>query len=254
MADFNDTTINDSGFLVIPSGTTAQRPTPATQGDFRYNTEDEVFEVYDGTDWVQIGGAGGGAGDPANTATIDAYASMVDIAYAPIPNGPRTVLNYVSSFGINENGSNNGAEPWNSGFDNVTFTNVSTGQYFLNGRWLLFSGDGSADGADWALWNFGPAGGGDFNPDATASGSAFFGGEFVDQSGATNGGVASTGYIWGFDGSDYVLLWQEPLGGGGNWGKSNANWYASGNTVSSGNGKRSEYDSLSITHIAFSVS
>jgi hypothetical protein len=55
MAQLKNTTINDTGFLQIPSGTTAQRPNPAVLGDFRYNTDEEAFEVYNGEDWFEIG-------------------------------------------------------------------------------------------------------------------------------------------------------------------------------------------------------
>ena len=59
MATLKNTTIDDTGFLQIPSGTTAQRPASPVIGDFRYNTEEETFEVYDGEDWVEIGTTSG---------------------------------------------------------------------------------------------------------------------------------------------------------------------------------------------------
>ena len=51
MAQFaNDTVINDTGFLNLPTGTTAQRPSPLT-GMIRYNTDLGYVELYDGTKW-----------------------------------------------------------------------------------------------------------------------------------------------------------------------------------------------------------
>ena len=39
----------------LPSGTTAQRPsTNLNAGDFRYNTDDNKVEFYDGSNWFQI--------------------------------------------------------------------------------------------------------------------------------------------------------------------------------------------------------
>jgi len=258
MASIKDTAVNDNGFVKFPEGTDLQRPNSPAQGMMRFNSNTGKLEGYDGSKWqnIALGAAAGGAGDPSDLSTIQNAASMRDIAYATIPGGPRTALNYVTSFGQNENSNNTGNEPWDSGFDQVSFDFIDTGGYFLSGLYRLFSGDGSADGGDWVLWNFGPAGGGDFNPDVTASGSAFFGGEFINQSGATNAGFASEGYIWGFEtGADWVLLWREPLGDGpGNWGKNNPGWYQSGTTTQSGFGKRPQYDSLSISHIGFSVS
>lgn len=54
MADFNNTIIDDTEFIKIPSGTTAQRPATPQLGDFRYNTDESTFEVYDGSGWVSL--------------------------------------------------------------------------------------------------------------------------------------------------------------------------------------------------------
>lgn len=48
--DFSD--LNTS--LQLPSGTTAQRPSAPTTGEWRFNTDDRLVEYYDGTYWVQI--------------------------------------------------------------------------------------------------------------------------------------------------------------------------------------------------------
>lgn len=47
--------------LLLPSGTTAQRPTGAT-GLVRFNSDTTSLEVYNGASWVSAGGGGGGAG------------------------------------------------------------------------------------------------------------------------------------------------------------------------------------------------
>jgi hypothetical protein len=47
-----------TGAAVIPTGTEAQRPTPAT-GQLRFNTDAGTFEGYDGTQWGAIAGGGG---------------------------------------------------------------------------------------------------------------------------------------------------------------------------------------------------
>jgi len=63
MATLKNTTINDTGFVQLPVGTTGQRPgTPAT-GMIRYNTDYGRNEIYDGAKWVLTNGsnsAGGG--------------------------------------------------------------------------------------------------------------------------------------------------------------------------------------------------
>jgi hypothetical protein len=51
----NIITINISGGLTLPVGTTAQRAS-AAQGMIRYNTTDSRFEAYNGTVWTGLGG------------------------------------------------------------------------------------------------------------------------------------------------------------------------------------------------------
>jgi len=44
--------------LTIPSGTTSGRPSPATTGSVRYNTDSQLIEYYNGSAWfgVSLGG------------------------------------------------------------------------------------------------------------------------------------------------------------------------------------------------------
>ncbi len=63
--------IGSTDAVVVPVGTTAQRPTAAA-GMFRYNTTEGKFEGYT-TEWGEIGGGGGGlttAAHVANNATV----------------------------------------------------------------------------------------------------------------------------------------------------------------------------------------
>jgi len=57
MADLKNTSISDTGFLQLPSGTTAQRPASAVQGQMRYNTTLNLVEIYDDetSQWVPTG-------------------------------------------------------------------------------------------------------------------------------------------------------------------------------------------------------
>jgi hypothetical protein len=53
-----------TGFMLIPKGTTAQRPVSPVNGEIRYNTDTAQFEGYQGGAWGQLGGgATGGGGD-----------------------------------------------------------------------------------------------------------------------------------------------------------------------------------------------
>ena len=48
--------IDENGALVLPTGSTAERPTAET-GMIRYNTSDSRFEGYDGTTWSELAGS-----------------------------------------------------------------------------------------------------------------------------------------------------------------------------------------------------
>jgi hypothetical protein len=54
MAILKNTFINDTGFLRIAVGTTAQRTTPQS-GMLRYNSSAGLFEMHDGANWAFIG-------------------------------------------------------------------------------------------------------------------------------------------------------------------------------------------------------
>jgi hypothetical protein len=52
MATLKNTIINDTGYLRLPSGTTAQRPGSPTTGMTRHNTDINAIEYWNGTDWM----------------------------------------------------------------------------------------------------------------------------------------------------------------------------------------------------------
>ena len=64
-------TDSSSSALLMPSGTTAERPSPSN-GMFRYNTEEAEFEGYANGAWGPIGGGGaeGGGAILINTDTV----------------------------------------------------------------------------------------------------------------------------------------------------------------------------------------
>lgn len=254
------------GSVVLSTWDQSTRPTTGLfPGYIGYNTERRRIEMYDGIDpedespiWYGITTrVRFSSYDYTDTSVITTEGNMVDIAYLPMPNGPRTLLNYVTSFGLNESSSNNNNTSWANGHDVRPFEFRSTGSYFNSGNLAMFTGDGSSDSSDWVLFNFGNLGGGDFNPKWTGSqtGWAFFGGEFINQSASNNGLSLTKAYIWGFsDAVGWVKLWQEPTATtSGSWGHTNQNWYQSGGTVSSGDGKYAAYDNEPISYIGFSV-
>lgn len=55
MATLKNSIINDTGFLTLPAGTTAQRPDNPVAGMVRFNTTLGYAEVYTGYSWVKFG-------------------------------------------------------------------------------------------------------------------------------------------------------------------------------------------------------
>lgn len=53
---------SSTGAAALPAGTTAQRPSVLSLGQFRYNTTLSKWEGYDGSSWGSIGGSGTGGG------------------------------------------------------------------------------------------------------------------------------------------------------------------------------------------------
>jgi hypothetical protein len=51
MALLKNTSINDTGFLKLPNGTTAQRPVSPSTGMIRYNTDLSLLEYWNGAEW-----------------------------------------------------------------------------------------------------------------------------------------------------------------------------------------------------------
>lgn len=54
MANLKNLTIDDTGFIKFPVGTTGERPSSPEVGMIRYNTDEESFEVYNGEEWVRF--------------------------------------------------------------------------------------------------------------------------------------------------------------------------------------------------------
>jgi len=62
--------VNSTDAILIPKGTTAQRPTGVT-GYFRYNTDLSQAELYNGTTWGSVGGGGGATGGGSDEIFIE---------------------------------------------------------------------------------------------------------------------------------------------------------------------------------------
>jgi hypothetical protein len=69
-----------TGALVVPAGSTAQRPTAQT-GAIRFNSTLITYEGYNGTSWGSLGSGGGGGGGGINTVAFE-NTKLVTVSYA----------------------------------------------------------------------------------------------------------------------------------------------------------------------------
>jgi hypothetical protein len=210
---------------------------------------------------ITVTSANTGTGTGTGTVGLTNYnaitaTSAVAFSYIAMPGGSRTLLNYLQSFGVSGSSSNTGSGNWVSSYSgdiSYTASPISNNNYFTNyGRVRVIDGDGTADGMDWAVFNFGPASNGDF--DGYSGTYPYFGGENTYSGG--NGGLpVSIGYVWGYTiNGGWTMLYQLSLPGDSTNNHLNGGWFVSGGYVTFGNGKRSEYDNSVITHLGFSVS
>jgi len=63
--------------LQLPSGTTAERPSSATSGEWRFNTDISKIEFYDGSAWYAIDPASGGGGGGGFSVENESYTQWV---------------------------------------------------------------------------------------------------------------------------------------------------------------------------------
>jgi hypothetical protein len=75
-ADTSVQRTSSTGAALIPTGTEAERPTPAT-GHLRFNTDATSFEGYNGTEWGSIGGGATSDAIYENSATITENITLV---------------------------------------------------------------------------------------------------------------------------------------------------------------------------------
>jgi hypothetical protein len=235
MASLKNTTINDTGFIQLPSGTTAQRPA-GVNGMMRYNTTLAAIEIYNGatSSWntlisggytvdvlIAAGGGGGGAGGTiwygggggggaGGLRVISNISVATNTAY-PIVIGAGGCGSQTNSQGTIYWGSNGG----NSSAFGYTSTGGGHGGSF-NGEGPYWygqdGGSGGGAGRDKTSGNgAGIAGQGYSGATAYAGGYASAGG---------GGGAGGAGYQGGADGQGQYVSGLQAAGGIGlayNW-------------------------------------
>jgi len=132
--DINDQVIVDStNVMLVPKGTTAQRPSTPINGHFRYNTTDNRFEIYEAGAWYGVRIAAPsttapvtqqnlGSGDAVET--IFGPLNSSDPLY-PVPTAAQNILVFVEN--VFQISGTNYTLVQNPGNQNTISTVVSTG-------------------------------------------------------------------------------------------------------------------------------
>ena len=85
-----------TGSAEIPSGTTAQRDSTPSAGSLRFNSDEESFEGYDGTEWGSIGGGASAEGVIYENATTISESYTLTSGTNGMSVGPITLASGVS--------------------------------------------------------------------------------------------------------------------------------------------------------------
>ena len=104
-------TINNTGALVLPSGTTQQRPGTAINGQLRFNSTDNRIEQYANSTWSSVGG-------------IENITDLSDVTISNVSTNDTIIFN-GSVFENKENS-----------VDNLSNTDITT---YSNGQVLKYS-------------------------------------------------------------------------------------------------------------------
>jgi hypothetical protein len=115
-----------TGDLVVPVGTTAQRPT-TTAGAIRYNSTLLTYEGYNGSTWGAIGGGGGGGSNSVAFENV----KLITVSYA-ITSGNNAMSAGPISLAIPFDGQATLSDDAGVGVGNIlTVTRVDSGALYL---------------------------------------------------------------------------------------------------------------------------
>lgn len=151
MATLKNTTVNDTGFLTLPTGTTAQRPASPTNGMMRYNSSISSVEAYANGVWGTVStGSLGTFGNPAAnpTAIITANPSAADGWYYYVTGG----IVYGAYTRFNWRLSRN----WLLVLKVLNRGDIPSGSSFWTNSTLVNENDQNITGGSWAkyaAWN-----------------------------------------------------------------------------------------------------
>lgn len=78
--------IDSSNTLIVPKGTTAERPATSIPGSLRYNTTDNRFELYEAGSWHGVRNTSPSTTAPVNVQTL-AFGDQSETIFGPLDSG-----------------------------------------------------------------------------------------------------------------------------------------------------------------------
>lgn len=215
MANLKNTTIDDTGFIRMPSGTTAQRPASPQNGMIRYNTSFNKTEVYQDGGWFKLD-ASGFTFPPGQ----QAFTSPGTFTWTAPPS-----VNAVSVVAVGGGGAgqNNWANPGGAGAGLGWRNNIAVtpGQSYT-----VQVGSGGSNGTGQ------PGGNSFFQALGTVAG--YGGGGAAGQTGGPNGNGRGGGRVGGGGGAGGNATDWTGGGGAGGYTARGGNVSESGNSVGGG--------------------
>jgi len=239
MATLKNTKIDDTGYLGLPTGSTAQRPNTPEKGMVRWNTTESSLEGYDGTEWrlfslssefIQATGgtestitAGGNSYKvhtftTSDTFTVSSAPSQREVEYLIVAGGGAGGADDEAAGGGGAGGMITGSLTINETSYTVTVGNGGVGATSPS------AGQNGQDSSVFGLTAIGGGGGGghetDHNNPAKDGGSG--GGGASQDTDVTSGAVGGTGLQpnstdggFGNDGGDTTFAGTDSGAGGG---------------------------------------
>jgi hypothetical protein len=225
-ADVSDQSNTSTGYLDIPSGTTAQRPSSANSGYTRYNTDLGSVEFYDGTNWIatnlipEITSISGTIYSGANSPLTINMANNTDIVDVTFSANGSTVATFTGQSAT-------------SGAVTITttsaMTNLSSGTVFTV---VVKNQDGTPSSSQ-TLTSVGTPSGGDSISTYTSGGNTYLVNNFT-SSGTLNLPSNATVDIFYIAGGGSVAGEQGSAGGTGGGGAGGVVYYK-GKSLNAGN-------------------
>jgi hypothetical protein len=132
--DVNDQIILDStNTVLVPSGTTAQRPSSPVNGQMRYNTTDARFEIYENSQWDGLRVAAPSTNAPITQQNVGSGDAVETIfgplasgdSFYPVPAAAQNILVFVEN--VFQVAGTNYTLVQNPGAQNTITSIVSTG-------------------------------------------------------------------------------------------------------------------------------